>query len=163
MQTVTVEEPLETIHLYVVREKEKKPTVFLPLFAALLCLAAIVGVTIYSAYNPSYVHETLTIPTQFLPLQTFSTTQSVIPTGIKTYPATTAHGTLTLTNGSVVTLQLPQGMIFSGKNSEVITGEAVIVPAGSANGYGIAIVSAHAISSGSQGNIRLLAINQVYG
>ncbi len=91
---------------------------------------------------------------QFLPLQTFSATEPIIPTGVKTYPATTAHGILTLTNGSVITEQLPAGMIFSGKKSEVETDEAVTVPPGNAEGYGVATVSAHAVRSGSQGNIK---------
>src|SRR5438045_2042844 len=96
-----VDDEIETIHLYVVREKETKPFVFLPLFAALLCVAAIAGVTIYSALNPSYEQETLILPAKYLPLQTFRATEPIIPTGVKTYPATTAHGILTLTNGSV--------------------------------------------------------------
>lgn len=157
------EEPIETIHLYIVKQEEKRPPVLLPLMGAFLCVALIVGVTIYSALYPSYVHQTLRIPAQFLPLQAFSTTEPIIPTGIKNYPATTAHGTLTLTNGSVVTEQLPQGMIFSGQGIEVMTDEAVFVPAGNAVSYGIAMISAHALTSGSQGNIRPLAINAVYG
>src|SRR2546421_5424605 len=105
----TVDEPRETIHVYYEREKETKPFLFLPLFAALLCLTAIVGVTIYSMIHPTYEQETLTLPAKFLPLQTFTATEPIIPTGVKTYPATTAHGTLTLTNGSVITEQLPAG------------------------------------------------------
>src|SRR5947209_4872910 len=126
----TVEEPIEIMHVYYEREKETKPSVFLPLFAAFLCLAAIVGVTIYSAMNPTYERETLTLPATFLPLQTFNATEQIIPTGVKSYPATTAHGILTLTNGSVITEQLPAGMIFSGQETEVQTDAAVIVPPG---------------------------------
>src|SRR5260370_42399428 len=121
----TVDDEIETIHLYVVKEEAKKPPLLLPLFAALVCLSAIVGMTIYSAYNPSYVHETLRIPAHFLPLQTITTTQPIIPKGVKTYPATTAHGILTITNGSVVSQELPQGLIFTGNGIEVLTTTSV--------------------------------------
>src|SRR5690242_5812008 len=109
-----VDEPIETLHIYVVPEKKggKQPYTLLPLFAAFLCLAGIVGVTVYSALNPSY--ETLKIPAHFFSL-TFKSTQTIIPSGIRTYPATTAHGTLTITNGFVIAQQFPAGMIFTGE------------------------------------------------
>ena len=157
-----VDEPIETIHLYVVREEEKDGPLLLPLFAACLCLAVIASVVAYSALHPAYEHETLNIPAQFLPLQTFTATQTIIPTGIKTYPATTAQGTLTLTNGSVETIQLPQGMIFTGKDgTEVITDSATYVPAGSAEGFGMATVSAHLLTPGM--NMSSGDIDQVLG
>ena len=152
---------METIHLYVVREKDKKPPVFLPLFSAVLCLAAIVGITVYSALNPTY--ETIRIPAHFFPL-VFTASEPIIATGIKTYPAITAHGTLTITNGSVISQTLPAGMIFTGQDGvEVVTDSAVFVPAGSAAGYGIAYVPAHPIISGRKGNIEALDINSVEG
>lgn len=152
---------METIHLYVVREKDKKPPVFLPLVAAVLCMAAIVGVTAYSALNP--VYEELRIPAHFF-LRSFTTTEPIIPTGVKTYPATTAQGTLTITNGSVISQTFPAGMIFNGQDGiEVVTDSAVFVPAGSASGYGIAYVPAHTIISGRKGNIAALDINSVEG
>src|SRR5437868_6017536 len=76
--------------------KEASPSVFPPLFCAFLCIAAIIGVTLYSAIYPTYEHETFTIPAHFLPPQSFSVTAPIIPTGIRTYPATQAHGILTL-------------------------------------------------------------------
>lgn len=36
-----VDEPIETIHLYVVKEQPKKPYTVLPLLAALLCLGMV--------------------------------------------------------------------------------------------------------------------------
>ncbi len=157
-----IDEPIETVHLYVVREKEKEPFTFLPLCAAVLCLAFIVGVTVYSGQHPSYEHETRVIPAHFLPLQTFSTTQQVIPTGVKTYPATTAHGILTITNGSVVSQELPLGVVFiSNSGVSVKTDQKVFVPAGSAEGFGIATVSAHLLTAGI--NMATLDVDQVLG
>src|SRR5947209_7194892 len=110
-----VDEPIETIHLYIVREEAKRAPVLLPLLGALLCLAVIIGVTAYSGLHPSYEHETLRIPAQFLPPQTFSTIQPVLRTGVKTYPATTAHGILTITNGSILSGELPKRVTILGK------------------------------------------------
>jgi hypothetical protein len=125
------------------------------------CLAVIVGVTLYSALNPTY--ETMRIPAHFFPL-IFKALEPLIPTGIKTYPAITAHGTLIITNGSVISQTLPAGMIFAGQDGvEVMTDSAVFVPAGSAAGYGVAYVQAHPIISGRKGNIEALDINSVEG
>src|SRR5438067_6728029 len=107
-----VNDEIETFHLYVVREEEKKPFVFLPLFFAFLCLISIAAVTVYSWQHPTYEHETLILPAHFF-TRTFAATASIIPTGSKTYPATQAHGILTFYNGSVITQTIPQGMIVT--------------------------------------------------
>src|SRR6266702_3443994 len=131
--------PVETIHLYVVRGQEKRPYTAFPLFCAFLCLLGIVALTLYSAQHPYYEHERLTVPAQFLPLKVFQAEAPIIPTGVKAYPATYATGTLTLTNGSIVSETLPQGVIFNGLNGvEVQTTESVFIPPGSASGYGMA-------------------------
>ncbi len=157
-----LDEKTETIHLYVVREQEKRPPTFLPLFGAFCCLMGIVALTIYSGQHPNVEHERLTLPATFF-TRTYSATAPIIPTGIKTYPATNAEGTLTLTNGSVVSQTLPQGLLFFGSGVEVVTTTSAFVPAGSAVGYGFATVPAKAVVSGTQGNIQPLTINAVYG
>ncbi len=164
MQTLR-EDPIETIHLYMVREEEeRKPYVLLPLFFAVLCLASIIGVTAYSGNHPLYEQETVRVPAIFLPPKHFSLRVPVIPTGVKTYPATFANGTLTITNGSVVSFHMPEGMIFTASNgSEVITTESVDVPAGNATGFGVAYVQARSVTAGVNGNISPLAIDAVYG
>jgi hypothetical protein len=155
----TVDEKLETIHLYVVREQEKKPFVVLPLLGALLCLAAIVGVTIYSAFHPYFEHETLRVSAVFLPLKTFRAQAPIIPTGIKTFPATCAHGVLTITNGTVISQTIPAGFTIVG----VVTDTTVFVPAGSASGYGFTSVTAHALTCGKSGNYRAYELNYTLG
>src|SRR6266702_7674223 len=144
-----VDDPVETIHVYMVPEEPKQPYTVLPLLAALLCLAMIAGITVYSEQHPVYEHQTLTIPARFLPPQTFTATQAIIPTGIKTYPATTAQGTLTITNGSVIAQILPAGFAsVSNTGVSVVTDRAVFVPAGNASDYGVATVEAHAAMPG---------------
>src|SRR6266567_1126811 len=165
MQTLR-EDPIETIHLYMVREEEqeKKPYVLLPLVLAVFCLLTIVSVTVYSGKHPLYEQETLRVPAIFLPPKHFSLRVPVIPTGVKTYPATFATGTLTITNGSVVSFHMPEGMIFTASNGmEVMTTEAVDVPAGNGTSYGVSYVQARSLSAGVNGNISPLAIDDVYG
>src|SRR6266567_3218403 len=108
-----VDDEIETIHVYMVPEEEKRPYTVFPLICAFLCLLGIAAVIMYSAEHPYYEHERLTVPAMFLPLKVFKAEVPIIPTGVKTYPATTAHGTLTITNGSVVSQELPAGLIFT--------------------------------------------------
>jgi len=159
-----VEEPMETIHLYVVREEGKRPYSLLPLLFALLCLVAIVALTLYSGEHPYVEHETIRVPAHFLPLKYFTTKELIIPTGVKTYPATRANGIITLYNGSIAVQQLPAGLIITSNNDvEVITDASVIVPAGNPPNFGIATISAHSVIQGKQGNIQGNTINQVIG
>ncbi|MHB8600748.1 MAG: hypothetical protein ACYDER_28575 [Ktedonobacteraceae bacterium] len=150
-------EPMETIHLYVVREEEKRPYAIFPLFCALLCLVSIVVVTLYSAQYPPYEHERLTVPATFLPLKVFTAQVPIIPTGVKTYPATYAHGYLTFSNGSVIGQSVPAGFTVDG----AMTDRALYVPPATADGFGSATVSAHLLASGI--NVPTLSINEVIG
>lgn len=159
-----VEDKMETIHLYVVREQLKQPYTLLPLLCALLCLSAIAAVTLYSAQHPSYEHQRLTVPAVALPPRTFTARVPIIPTGIKTYPAADAHGTLTISNGSVASQTFPSGLVFMSKSGvQVVTDQAVFVPAGSADGFGITTVPAHAMIYGKKGNILIREIDYVEG
>ena len=157
------DEPIETIHVYVVREEQKRSSLA-PVIISFLALSILIAIGVLTPYQQPEIRTAIRVPAVLLPLKTFTTDVTVIPTGSKTFPATTAHGTLTLTNGSVISEELPQGLIFTGNNGiEVVTDTAVLVPAGSANGYGVATVSAHALVSGLQGNIQAFAVNLVYG
>ncbi len=154
----TVDEKPETIHLYVVREEEPTPSL-LPIFLSAVALSILLAFCVLTPYQQPVTRLTIRVPAVLLPLKTFTATVAIIPTGIKTYPATTAHGVLTITNGSVIAQTIPQGF----RLGNVITDRAVFVPAGSANGYGYTTVSAHALLSGKQGNIPAYTINQVEG
>lgn len=156
-------EPMETIHLYVVREGENKPSLA-PVILSVLALSFLIAIGILTPYQQPQERNVIRVPAIFLPLKTFTNSVHVYPTGIQTYPATTAHGLLTITNGSILTEALPKGMILTGRDGvEVITDAAVFVPAGSATGLGIAYVSARAARSGKSGNIPTLDINIVAG
>src|SRR5260370_24442602 len=111
-----IDEEIKKIDVYMVTEKAKQPYTIFPLVCAFLCLLGIAAVTMYSTEHPYYEHERLTFPAMFLPLKVFKAEAPIIPTGVKTYPATYATGTLTLTNGSVLSETLPQGVIFNTGN-----------------------------------------------
>src|SRR5947209_20626763 len=121
-----IDEQIETIHVYMVKEEEKRPYTVFPLVCAFLCLFGIVILTMYSAEHPYYEHERLTVPAHFLPLKVFKAEVPIIPTGVKTYPATFSSGILTLSNGSVISQTLPANFIISANNGlQVATDSAV--------------------------------------
>ncbi len=154
----TVDDTPETIHLYVVREVEPRP----PFHPIILSLVALFLVAVGSAVFPYRQPEqeaVIRVPAVFLPLKVFPTSVHIVPTGVRTYPATSAHGVLTITNGSIISQTLPKGMIIS----SVTLDYSVFVPVGSANGYGVAKVPAHVLVSGKAGNIPPYDINQVEG
>jgi len=153
-----VDETVETVHVYVVREEDSRPATALPLCLAALCLVVIAAITFYSCQNPAYTRATLLIPAQFF-TRAARVTQAIVPTGMKVYPATIAHGTLTITNGSIIAQIIPVGFTIQ----DVATDIAVYVPAGNANGYGYATVPTHALISGTGGDFATLSINAVTG
>ena len=157
------DEPIETVHLYVVREGQERPSL-VPVIISVIALSFLVAIGVLTPYQQPEQRASIRVPAVLLPLKTFSTSVQVIPTGIKTYAATTAQGMLTITNGSILSEELPKGMILTGKDGvAVITDQLVFVPAGSATGYGVATVSAHAAITGTSGNIAPLDIDSVEG
>jgi hypothetical protein len=148
---------VETIHLYVVKEEGKRPYTAFPLFCAFLCLVSIAVVTWYSALHPVYERKQITVPATFLPLKVFRAEAPIIPTGVKTYPATYAHGFLTFSNGSVIGQSVPAGFTIDGATTDW----AVYIPPATASGFGMSTVSAHLLTSGI--NMSTLSINEVIG
>jgi len=155
------EKPLETIHLYVRREPELRPS-YAPVILSVIALSLLIAIGLTAPSQQPEQRALIRVPAVLLPPRTFTAQVLVIPTGKKTYPATTAHGVLTITNGSVISQTLPAGLTFiSNSGVSVITDMAVFVPAGSANGYGSATVAAHLATPGT--NLPAHAVNQVLG
>lgn len=156
------DEPTETLHIYVVREAVKPS--LLPIVLSMLALSVFVAFGALSPTPQPVARTLIRVPAVPLATKTFTAVAPVIPTGVHAYPATTAHGVLTITNGSVIAQTLPAGLTFiSNTGISVITDDAVSVPAGSANGYGWAQVRAHAVVSGQRGNLPPYSINSVVG
>ncbi len=163
MEDEPIAEPLETIHLYIVREGHERPSL-LPVLISLVALSLLLAVGILTPYQQPEQRAFIRVPAVLLPLKTFLTEVSVLPTGVHTHQATQAHGVVTIYNGSILAQDLPQGMILTGRDGmEVTTDEGVVVPAGNPPAYGMATVSVHTVMPGSKGNIAALDINQVYG
>lgn len=159
----TVDERPETIHLYVIREEAPKPQLF-PIFLSMAALSVLFTLCVFSPYRQPEQRAVIRIPAVFLPLKVFPTSVQIVPTGVKTYPATLAHGVLTIFNGSVFSQGIPQGMILTSKSGiEVVTDTSVFVPAGNPPNFGVTTVTARAVVAGTQGNIRPYDINAVYG
>ncbi len=155
--------PMETLHIYLEREQPPRPSL-LPIFLSVVALSLLVAFGVLSPNQQPVMRAVIRVPAVLLPLQTFTATVAIIPTGVRVYPATAAHGVLTITNGSVISQTLPAGLTFiSSSGVSVMTDTAVFVPAGSANGYGYATVAAHALTSGRAGNIPALAVDTVEG
>ncbi|SRR6266700_3648312 len=157
------DKPVETLHIYVVREAVPKPSL-LPIVLSVSAFLILAFVGVLSPTQQPVTRAVIRVPAVLLPLKTFTASVAIMPTGVKVYPARNAHGVLTITNGSVISQTLPAGLIFiSSSGVSVVTATAVFVPAGSANGYGFATVATHALMSGRAGNIPAYAINTVEG
>lgn len=66
MQTVD-DEPLETIHLYVVREASPKPSL-LPIFLSVVALSLLVAVSVFSSSQQPVMRAVIRIPAVLLPI-----------------------------------------------------------------------------------------------
>jgi hypothetical protein len=153
-----VDDKPETLHIYVVREAAPKPSL-LPIFLSVLALASLVALSIAVPYEQPVTRAVIRVPAVLLPIKTFTVEVAIIPTGVRTYPTTNAHGILTITNGSIIGQSIPAGFTILGATTD----SAVYVPPGSANGYGWAQVEAHAIATGKGGNLPPYSINSVVG
>ncbi len=157
----TVDEQPETIHIYVVREVAPKPPL-LPLVLSVVALSVLVAFCAFVPYQQPVTRKTLRVPAVPLAIKTFTALVAIVPTGVKIYPATTAHGILTITNGSVIAQMLPSGLTFiSSTGISVATDRPTYIPPGSADGFGRSTVPAHLLTSGI--NMAALSINQTLG
>lgn len=155
------DEPLEVIHIYREYEQAKNPPLTLlvvslltlPLLALFLPIA--LGILLPS--TQPVTRTAIRVPAVPAFTKTFQASLKIIPTGVKSYPATFAQGTLTFSNGSIIGQSIPAGFTVDG----AATDRAVYVPPANAGGLGIATVSAHVVVAGI--NKPALSINEVIG
>jgi hypothetical protein len=165
--SIVDEEPQETIHLFVVHEDDLPRTPDYPSFisatAALLCLLAILGISIFSAAPDHAVAFTLTVQGfQLAPVsKTLKTT--VIATGKGHAPATPATGMITFYNGAIYPQIIPMGTKLTGADGvSVLTDEQAVIPPAAQTippTYGHTTVTAHSLMAGANGNIQAGDIN----
>jgi len=147
--------------LYIVREGDKRPSP-IPVIISVLALSILIAIGVLTPYRQPEQRASIRVPAVPLFTKTFNTMVKVVPTGITTYPATFAHGVLSISNGSVISQTLPLGFTVTAIDGvEVAIDASVYVPGGNADGYGMATVSAHLLRSGI--NLSTLSINQVIG
>lgn len=157
------DEPVETIHLYVVREGQLRPSL-IPVLMSILALSLVIAVGVLVPCQQPEQRASLRVPAVLLPLTVSTITVAVMPTGVQTFPATRATGVLTITNGSILAQHVPAGMMVTGSSGvAVVTTESVDVPAGNGTTYGIAYITAQAVTPGVKGNMPAFALQVVYG
>lgn len=162
------ENEMEIVHIYVYEEQSKQISrgMMDRFMAQAVRLLAIGMLSIFcvAPYTPIYATKVISVPAHFLPRQIFSAYSSIVPTGKIEHPATQAHGTLTIYNGSIFSQVLPQGFILMSKDGQEITTDTLVqIPPGNPPTYGIETVSAQAVTVGLQGNISANSIQAVYG
>src|SRR5258708_1808186 len=165
---VVDEQPMETLHLYVIPEDEfprkpDYPSIIGAIFA-LLCILAILGISVFSAGPADHeVSFTLTIPGFHL-MPVAKTIKVTVPaTGKGHTPATNAEGIITFYNGLPYTQIVPTGTRLTGADGvSVITDTQAVIPSAAQTTpptYGHTNVSAHALIAGASGNISAGEIN----
>ena len=70
------DQTIETIHLYVVREGDKRPSL-VPVILSILTLCLLIAVGIVTPYQPPQERTIIRVPAILLPLKTFTTSVSV--------------------------------------------------------------------------------------
>lgn len=161
------QEPMETIHLYVVPEEQLPPKrETASAVKAILCLLLLLVFLCLALTTPSADHEVafpLAIQGYALTPVTKTLTIPVRATGKQQIAATTAAGTITLYNGAIYTQIIPVGTILTGTDGiAVVTDEQAVIPPAAQTippTYGQVSVSAHALLSGKAGNIQAGDIN----
>jgi len=102
----------------------------------------------------------LDIPTRQLTPVTLTKSQTAPTTGHGHQDARAATGTVTFYNGRFSPQTIAVGSVLTGSDGiEVVTDEAVTIPAANTQHVGVASIPAHARQVGSQGNIHVLDID----
>lgn len=162
------EQPMETLHLYVVSEDQLPPSRdYFAICMIVFSFIAIAGIIAISIFAPSATQEvSFSVNIQGFSLTPISKTidVNVTATGKQYIPATTAMGTITFYNGAIYPQIIPVNTILKGANGiSVITDEQATIPAAQQTippTYGQVSVSAHSLTLGAMGNIRAGDINE---
>ncbi len=157
------DEPMETIHLYVVREGEQCPSL-IPVIISVIALSILIAIGILIPYKQPEQRVSIRVPAVLSFAKSYSASINILQTGVKHYAATVGSGTLTVYSGSSFIQIIPAGAQFIGKDGvTVATDSEVTVPTASPPNFGSTRVQAHALISGRQGNIRSYDIDSVEG
>jgi hypothetical protein len=163
-----VDEPMETLHLYVVPEDQLPPKRdYLSIGMVIFCFLFIIGIMTLSILAPSPNHDvsfSLNIQGFSLAPVTKTIKLNVIATGKQYVPSTTATGKITFYKGAIYPQIIPLDTILKGADGiAVITNEQATIPAAQQTvppTYGQISVPAHSLTPGNIGNISAGDINE---
>lgn len=164
---VVAQEPMETLHLYVVPEYQLPPKRdYLVIFMIIFCSLFLIGIIALSLLAPPPNHEvSFPLAIQGYNLAPVSKTVKVtaIATGRQHIAATTATGNVTFYNGAIYTQIIPFGTTLKGSDGiAVVTDEQAVIPPAAQTTpptYGQTNVLAHSVTPGAMGNIQAGDIN----
>lgn len=140
-------EPMETIHLYVMREEAARSSIWAAMLS-FFTLAFLIFPGTTTPYTRPETRLALRLPAVPSSTRTFSTPITIILTGVKTYPARVVYGTLSRRNGSIIAQTIPAGFVVMAQNGvQVATDAVVYVPGVHAVGNGAATVAAHVVAA----------------
>lgn len=162
------EEPMETVHIYLVLEEQLPPKNDIPsLITIAVCALVLVTYGVLSLLVPPAQHDVSFAGTiHGFALRPVRTTSSVTTraTGKGSVHATTATGTITFYNGALYVQIIPVGTILtSSDGASVVTDEQAVIPPAAQTTpptYGQVSVLAHALRAGASGNIAAGDLNE---
>ena len=151
-----VDEPMETLHLYVVPENQLPPNGdHLAIFMMIFCSLFLIGIIVLSVLVPAPDHNVefpLAIEGYSLPPVTKTVKITTIATGKQYVLSTTATGMITFYNGAIYTQIIPINTILKGADGvPVITDAQATIPPAEQTippTYGQTSVPAHAVAPG---------------
>ena len=183
-------EEIQDIYVLIVREQEEEsePTqvvdstpvkhkrdywAFTPVCVFLLVIFSTLAFQLHCVFNPPIATVTIIPESQqvslsgtlqlgrILTLLKLSQSQTTPTTGKGHQDAKAATGYLTFFNGQFQSTTIAAGTILTGaSNIQIVTDQDATIPAGNPPNYGQVSVSAHALVSGTRGNIATYDINQ---
>jgi len=154
----------------------KKPPVFMAYAICLMYLFLIVSCIAFQLYcivNPPIATVTIVPKTKTINLTgtmqlgrvlhtlTISQSRTIPTTGRGHQDAQASTGFITFYNGLFTSQTIATGTILTGADGvQIITDQDATIPAGNPPSYGQVTVSAHAVNTGTKGNIPAYDINQ---
>ena len=165
---VVDEEPMETLHLYVVPEDQLPPKWdYLAILMVISSIVVLIGLLAITVLAPAPDHDvSFSLAIQGYALAPVSRTIKVtaIATGKQYVPATTATGTITFYNGAIYAQIIPLDTVLTGADGiKIVSDEQAVIPPAAQTTpptYGQVRVLAHALIPGKAGNIQAGDINE---
>lgn len=165
---VVEQEPMETLHLYVIPEDQlPHKRDYLALVMIVLSFIIIISMIAISIFIHSPTQEvSFSVNIQGIILAPMEKTiyKTVSATGKQYVSATTVTGTITFYNGAIYSQIIPVNTIIKGADGvTVITDEQATIPSASQTippTYGQTTVLTHSVTPGAIGNIRSGDINE---